>query len=105
MDILFNRETRISDEKLSIEAKMDSEKWTQLELSFLLLVFFQVKHFLADFPLQVEYMLKKTRAGWEFIVPLIVHCTVHAVLTASLVFYLFNSLICVSAQAARLLRS
>lgn len=88
MDLLFNREIRIADEELSIEAKMDSGKWTQLELSFLLLVFFQLKHFLADFPLQVEYMLKKTRAGWGFIVPLTVHCTVHAFLTASLVFYL-----------------
>jgi hypothetical protein len=52
-----------------------------LHTVFLLLVVFQVKHFIADFPLQFPYMLRKLSAGWEFVWPLTLHCTVHAVLT------------------------
>ncbi len=53
----------------------------QLELTFTLLVIYQFKHFIADFPLQREYMLRKTLAEWSFLVPLMTHCLVHAVLT------------------------
>lgn len=52
-----------------------------LQTVFLLLVVFQIKHFIADFPLQGRYMMRKVRPGWEFIVPLSFHCGVHAVLT------------------------
>lgn len=46
----------------------------------LLFVLFFVKHFLADYPLQTEYMLRKSRAyGWK--VPLLMHCLVHATMT------------------------
>jgi hypothetical protein len=47
----------------------------------MLLVIFQVKHFVADFPLQFEYMLRKTLPGWDFFAPLALHCAVHAGLT------------------------
>ena len=50
----------------------------QLELTFILLIVFQFKHYIADFPLQREYMLRKTRAGWDFLLPLGTHCLVHA---------------------------
>lgn len=60
-------------------------KWNQLEFAFSLLIYFQFKQFLADFPLQGEYMLKKTQAGWGFLLPLVVHCLVHSVLTALVV--------------------
>lgn len=50
----------------------------QLVQIFVLLAAFQVKHFIADFPLQREYMLRKTLAGWRFLAPLTVHCGVHA---------------------------
>lgn len=53
----------------------------QIQLIFVLLVMFQVKHFIADFPLQREYMLKKRLPGWAFVVPLAIHCSVHAFLT------------------------
>lgn len=44
---------------------------------FLLLIIFQVKHFLADFPLQTKFMLQKFKdKGW--IVPLAAHAGVHA---------------------------
>ncbi len=53
----------------------------QLNAAFLLLVVYQVKHFLADFPLQRQYMLKKVSPKWDFLLPLSVHCGVHAILT------------------------
>lgn len=47
---------------------------------FILLVWYQVKHFMADFPLQNEYMLGKFKeTGW--VKPLAFHCAVHALFT------------------------
>ena len=63
----------------------------QLELTFLLLIVYQLKHFLADFPLQREYMLKKTSANWDFAIPLGLHCLVHSGLTAIIVIYIDSS--------------
>jgi hypothetical protein len=54
---------------------------TALENIFILLVVFQLKHFLADFLFQHNYMLKKVRPNWNFIAPLALHCFVHATLT------------------------
>jgi len=51
---------------------------------FLLLIIFQVKHFVADFPLQREYMLRKVSPNWDFVLPLSVHCGVHAALTLAI---------------------
>lgn len=51
---------------------------------FFLFVVFQIKHFIADFPLQFPYMLRKQISGWEFIVPLSMHCGVHALLTLAI---------------------
>lgn len=48
---------------------------------FILLVVFQIKHFIADFPLQFPYMLRKLSPGWEFVFPLSLHCSVHALIT------------------------
>lgn len=48
---------------------------------FVLLVVFQLKHFLADYPLQGKYMLGKFKPGWEFLGPLAAHAGVHALLT------------------------
>lgn len=56
-----------------------------VEVIFVLLVVFELKHFIGDFPLQREYMLKKTVPGWGFVVPLAVHCAVHAGLTLGIV--------------------
>ena len=50
----------------------------QLEWTFILLIVYQVKHFVADFPLQREYMLGKVRPGLDFVLPLTMHCGVHA---------------------------
>lgn len=51
------------------------------KLIFVLLVVFQLKHFIADFPLQNRYMLQKQRSDWSFIPPLALHCAIHAVTT------------------------
>lgn len=57
----------------------------ELPWIFGLLVIFQVKHFLADFPLQGEYMLHKVSGGWAFLLPLTFHCLVHATMTLGIV--------------------
>lgn len=54
---------------------------TPLELAFILFAVFQLKHFIADYPLQFPYMLRKFRPGWDFVLPLATHCLVHAVFT------------------------
>ncbi len=50
-------------------------------LSFVALLFlFQIKHFIADYPLQNSYMLRKfAEKGW--VLPLLSHAGVHAVIT------------------------
>jgi hypothetical protein len=48
---------------------------------FVLLVIFQIKHFLADYPLQTPYMLKKFLGGRDWIMPLACHAGVHALFT------------------------
>ena len=49
--------------------------------AFILLVVYQLKHFLADYPLQGQYMLGKFKPGWDFLGPLAAHCGVHALMT------------------------
>jgi hypothetical protein len=57
----------------------------------LLLVAFQLKHFISDYPLQNEYMLGKMKLrGW--FVPLLFHASVHALLTLAIVIYIDSSL-------------
>jgi len=48
---------------------------------FILLAIFQVKHFLADYPLQTGYMLGKFKPSPDYIGPLHAHASVHAALT------------------------
>jgi len=50
-----------------------------------LLLIFQVKHFICDFPLQGKYMLGKFKEGTEWILPLIAHCLVHTIFTLIIV--------------------
>jgi hypothetical protein len=54
---------------------------TALSAVLTLLVIYQVKHFLADYPLQRPYMLGKFRPGWDFVGPLTAHATTHALFT------------------------
>lgn len=50
-------------------------------LFFALLVIYQVKHWLADYPLQGQYMLGKFKPGWDFVPPLSAHAGVHGAFT------------------------
>lgn len=50
-----------------------------------LLIAFQAKHWLADYPLQTSYMLKKFKPDWGFLLPLMAHAGVHAALTTIIV--------------------
>ena len=49
-----------------------------MKLIFLLLVLYQIKHFLCDYPLQTQYMLGKFKGGCEWKLPLTAHAAVHA---------------------------
>lgn len=49
---------------------------------FILLVLYQIKHFVADYPLQTPYMLGKFKSGTEWILPLLAHVGVHGAMTA-----------------------
>jgi len=51
---------------------------TSLSVVFTLLLAFQLKHFLADYPLQRRYMLGKFKDDWGFFLPLLAHAAVHA---------------------------
>lgn len=58
---------------------------TTLYSLFFLLIMFELKHFIADFPLQNPYMLGKFKDDWGFVFPLFVHCAVHAIITLGIV--------------------
>ncbi|CAN5636829.1 hypothetical protein BH10BDE1_BH10BDE1_10980 [soil metagenome] len=64
---------------------MDSSAVSTINSVFVLFVVFQLKHFVADFPLQNQYMLQKQRSDWSFIPPLALHCAIHAALTLAIV--------------------
>ena len=53
---------------------------------FNLLVLFQLKHFICDYPLQTQYMLGKMQAtGW--VKPLVAHAAVHSLATYIITMY------------------
>lgn len=57
----------------------------------ILLVLFQIKHFVADYPLQNAYMLGKFKlVGWER--PLAAHAAVHALFTFAIALF-FNPIL------------
>lgn len=59
---------------------------------WLLLIAYQVKHFLCDYPLQTKFMLGKFKPGSEFVKPLAAHCTVHALATLIIAYvYLWSN--------------
>lgn len=57
-----------------------------IETIFVLLVIFQLKHFLADFPLQNAYMLGKFKDDWGYLLPLFAHVGVHAIFTLCIAY-------------------
>ena len=64
-----------------------------MKLFFILLVIYQIKHFLADYPLQTKYMLGKFKHGASFFLPLLAHCSVHALFTLFITFFFLHEII------------
>lgn len=60
-----------------------------------LLVIYQIKHWVCDYPLQGKYMLGKFKPFPEFILPLTAHAAVHGVATF-FIASMFNSKIALS---------
>jgi hypothetical protein len=54
---------------------------------FFLLVLYQVKHFICDYPLQGRYMLGKFLPYPDFIKPLLAHAAVHGVATLAIALF------------------
>lgn len=48
-----------------------------MSVIFLLLISYQLKHFLCDYPLQTRWMLGKFKLGLQYLLPLGVHAAVH----------------------------
>lgn len=48
---------------------------------WILLIVYQIKHFVADYPLQIPYMLGKFKPYPAFILPLLAHTAVHGLFT------------------------
>lgn len=59
-----------------------------INYTFILLIVYQFKHFIADFPLQGKFMLGKFKPGWDFLLPLLAHCSVHALATLGIVWFI-----------------
>lgn len=55
-----------------------------LQTVFLLLVLFQIKHYISDFLLQGRYMLGKFKEDWSFALPLLSHSAVHGIFTLAI---------------------
>jgi hypothetical protein len=62
-----------------------------MEKLFILLVLFQLKHFVADYPLQTPYMLGKFKDDWGFFPPLALHAGTHAIITFVIVLMFTSS--------------
>lgn len=58
-----------------------------MTLLFVLLVIYQIKHWLADYPLQTKFMLGKFKPGWAWVYPLFTHACVHALFTSIIVYF------------------
>lgn len=54
---------------------------------YLLLIAYQLKHFLADYPLQGRFMLGKFLPYPKFIVPLLAHSLVHGLFTFGIALF------------------
>lgn len=54
---------------------------------FVLLVLYQIKHFVCDYPLQGKYMLGKFKPFPQCVLPLLAHATVHGVATFGIALF------------------
>jgi hypothetical protein len=64
-----------------------------LNALFVLLVLFQLKHFIADYPLQIQFMLKKFSDKFtEWFPALLSHACIHGILTTIIILLVEPSL-------------
>ena len=71
---------------------------TELQIIFTLLILFQIKHFVCDYPLQTPYMLGKFKeSDWKL--PLLAHTGTHASATFVIVM-LFTASVTIAVLAA-----
>lgn len=66
---------------------------------FVLLCLYQLKHFLADYPLQRPWMLGKFLPGWSFVLPLAAHCAVHGAMTFGIALWFGSPLLALGLAA------
>jgi len=59
---------------------------------FLLLLVFQIKHFVADFLLQNKYMMGKFSKDWYFFLPLLAHAGINGIFTLAICLFINPSL-------------
>lgn len=64
-----------------------------LNLVIVLLIIFQIKHYVADYVFQNKYMLGKFNPGWDFFWPLMLHACVHGIYTAAICLMVSPSLV------------
>lgn len=58
------------------------------EIMFIL-VFFEVKHYIADYPLQFPFMVDgKAKMGLKWVYPLTLHCLIHSLFTLLLALFI-----------------
>lgn len=62
-----------------------------IEIIYLLIIF-QLKHFIADYPLQGKYMLGKFNSDWSFLKPLAAHCGVQSLFTLLIASFWTNDI-------------
>lgn len=63
---------------------------TTVGLVFVLLVVYQLKHWLADYLLRGRYMLGKFKGGWDWVLPLGAHVGMHALGTFWIAAFTFR---------------
>ena len=71
-----------------------------MDTIFILLILFQFKHFVSDYPLQTQYMLKKAGDS-EWLLPLSLHAFVHSLGTLAIAL-IFNYKIAIFRMVADL---
>lgn len=54
---------------------------------FILLVVYQLKHLLCDYPLQTPWMLRKFLGGRQWVLPLAAHAGVHGLFTLAITLF------------------
>ena len=63
-----------------------------IEKIFALLLVYQAKHYICDYPLQIRWMIGKFRKDWTFLLPLLAHAGVHGLFTLAICLVVAPSL-------------